>query len=226
MTDWGNIALAVRMGGQAHPKFFEAWSFLVWMGLRRGDMVMSPAVRFPPHRAANNIVRSFLTEEPLQTCDTLLFVDDDHVFGYDTLEKMRTDERLREFDIVGALYAARGGPEKGNNFPVALRRQGIGDDGFPAYKVPSHLVKGTVVPCDALGLGFTMIRRPILEAVPEPWFEYREPTTTEDVVFCEKAIDAGARIAVDASTVIGHLNDLVIVPKMGRADERDTANTD
>lgn len=214
MRDWGNIAVVTRIGGLPHPFFFDSWSRLLFEGMREDDRVMAPAVRMPAHRAANAIVRSFLGEEWLGDCATLCFVDDDHVFASDTLERLRRSEDGREYDVLGALYTARGA----GRWPIILRRSDKSTPEQPKYGALWGWKPGDVVSVEALGLGFTLVRRELLERMAFPYFAYRDDPDgteyTEDVVWCWGVEAAGGRMGVHTGVTIGHLDNVILRPAM------------
>lgn len=55
-----------------------------------------------------------------------------------------------------------------------------------------------------------LIRRDVLGAIPEPWFEYAD--RSEDVIFCEKAKAAGFPLYGDLEARLGHITTAVVWP--------------
>lgn len=64
------------------------------------------------------------------------------------------------------------------------------------------------------GAGSLLVRREVIEALPsdEPWFDYpdRVSRVNEDILFCRKIREAGFKIVVDPSVVVGHVGGLSI----------------
>lgn len=58
--------------------------------------------------------------------------------------------------------------------------------------------------CDAVATGCMVIHRSVFEALPQPWWEYRDFGNSEDLIFCEEAKDIGVDIYCDLSTICGH----------------------
>lgn len=203
-NDFGRIALAVRNGGPVPTGFFECWTRLLVNGTRDGDLVLAPVSRKPAHQAANLLVGAFLKTE----CDTICFVDNDHAFGHDALERLRSRPASWEYDAVGALYLARGLgkavilKEREDSLALPPRTAGI-------YLWPEQWEPGTLAEVDGLGLGFTLIRRRVFEQLPAPWFFYppESDNSSEDLAFFRLVKAAGYRMAVDTSLPIGHLID-------------------
>lgn len=206
---WGSVAIVTRLFDGADPLFFNSWSGLIADGIRSGDVVMSATVRMAAHQAANTIVRQFLSDPALAHCDSLFTVDCDHAFDVGALEQLRTDQAGQQFDVLGGLYIARV-----SQIPLVLQRSGGPDDADedPEFKVADGWSAGDVVPVDLMGLGFTLTRRRVLEALADPWFWYLQPHSTEDVAFCRSVQQAGFRMGVATGVMIGHVSHVDMRP--------------
>jgi hypothetical protein len=155
----------------------------------------------------------------LQTgCEGVLFVDDDHVFAPDAFL------RLLDWNepFIGGLYATKSEPNA-TSCLIEHTDDRVGrPDRFRSLEL-EEITCGGLLPVDVLGMGFTWIRREVIEAVrdydlPEwlaavpgrtpdqykDWFEMRE-FGTDDVAFCLKARQAGFRGMVDTTLKIPHL---------------------
>lgn len=204
MTDnWGKIALAGRCAKLTWGAFAVRWTHLLLKGVRynQGDIVLGLVSGRPAHTAANMLVRAFL----LSPADTLLLIDDDNLVTAETVNALRDDERLWEYDGAGALYVMRDGT------PIAMKAKDVPDDlDLPAvYRFPTDLAE--IEEVDAMGLGCTLIRRHVFEEVAsafdlahvageEQWFAY--PTKylgTEDVWLYRMARQLGLRFAIATS---------------------------
>lgn len=201
MTDFGRIALASRLTDRTPTPTFISWLTMALSGgLRRGDEVLSMPVGTYRHVAANRIVDEFLRRSD---CDTLCVIDADQVWAPDTLERLRANPANHVFDAVMALIVNRS-----NGAPVLYRQSEVQPyeaDGTPLYDVYMGWTPGETVEVDTVGLGFTLIRRAILEAAGPNPFRFLTPTTGEDVTFSYEARARGARLAVDTSVEVGHL---------------------
>lgn len=211
MKGWGSIAIAVRMAKYTNSQFVQFYAPWLIHEMRRGDQVLQPAVGYPAHYAANAIVHSFLEQS---SCDTLLFIDDDQLLFNGMLSTMRDNEATFPFDAVMGLIVMRGykngrydsEPAPTDNAPLVMELV------EPAHPDPKALNRyrykfgwkpGDVVKVDALGLGFTLMRREMLGVMatefPMP-FEYPDfPGGSEDVVFCRRAAPLGYTFAIDTN---------------------------
>jgi hypothetical protein len=137
--------------------------------------------------------------------DYLLWIDSDQTFPNDALGQLL----VRDRPIVGTSYPSRhtGNPTvfdlNGNPLP---RRSGLEEVG-------------------ALGLGFCLMKAPIFERVPKPWFATEigddgELICGEDVHFCNQARIAGVPVFVDHDLTIGHIAERILTL------EREDANAD
>ena len=59
-----------------------------------------------------------------------------------------------------------------------------------------------------------LIRRPVLDAVGDPWYGHANWRLSEDLYFCESAREAGYKIMIDPEVVVGHIGSYIVVPQM------------
>lgn len=212
-SDFGRIAVATRIGATPDAQFFRSWNRLISGSLRPGDQVMDPPIGKPHHFAADEIAATFLESQ----CDTLLSIDDDVAFPADTVERMRADPAGHPYDLLMALCPVRTPP----HLPVVLRRNhdmktgklfmpGT-DNGVILRYIPAlDAINGGVVDVDMVGLGFTLIRRRVFDAmtprlaVAGSYFQWGDVQQGEDCYFCEQAKDLGFRIGVHTGISVGH----------------------
>lgn len=129
----------------------------------------------------------------------LLWLDDDHVFNPDLAVWLVQNAHL---DMVSALYYGRTSP-----LPVVYVRPkngeiAVSEDEFVHY--PLLKMSNALFEVDAVGFGALLMRRDVLDRVPEPWFtiDYR---SGEDIAFCVKARKHGIKVWCDSRYKLGHL---------------------
>lgn len=149
----------------------------------------------------NKIAREMLATK----AEWLFLVNDDHLWAPDTLKKLLA----RDVDVVTGLYLAR-------TFPFApVVHDVVTDEGliFPRYLAPGD--RG-LVPIKACGDGCLLIKRKVLEAIVDPWWELGKPDADKcchDVLFSKKVRDAGFQIYADFEVLVGHLGIFAIFPR-------------
>lgn len=205
---FGSIAVTTRFNDAA-IEFFNSWSWLITGGLRRGDGVLLPNMkRVFAHFAANNIVRAFLKED----FDSLLFIDDDMVFEIDALSRMRDNKENWKYDIVGGFYTSRQRPTRPQVYRWSEKQKKDAPYYGWTYEMQHNWEPGDVVEVDAVGLGFTLIRRRVFEkllgnrdADRYAWFLMAQTSVTEDFHFSFLAREKGFRMAIDTGIHLGHV---------------------
>lgn len=209
LSGWGDIAVGIRVAKSPEPHFFVDWTKLLTGGLRGKDVVLMPQMFAPAHWAANKVVKAFLETDK----DTLLFIDDDMTFPMRALHDLRENKSNWGYDLVMGFCTRRGWPpqpivyhlKEVPKMPQALR----GDQ----FSMEMDFEDGDVVEVDAVGLGFTVIRRQVLEEMIDlekgledtSFFKY-EAGESEDIYFSRTARNLGFRMAVDTSVKIGHIS--------------------
>jgi hypothetical protein len=151
-------------------------------------------------------------------------VGDDHAWENDCLTRMlAVMDATPEADILVPLVTKRNPPWH----LVAFRSAGTHEDGMPAWKpvewedVPDE---GTFE-IDAAGSAGMLIRRELLDMIGDPWFESSAGVIlNEDVYFCRKATDRGARIFATADVTMAHIGVFNVRPF--RREERWGAMTE
>ena len=198
MDGFGKIAVGLRLT-RPYPAFVHSLIMLLTSGLRPGDRYLLPSVDVPYACACNMLVRQFLKG----SCDSLLFMDDDHIFSADTLERLR---KTPDCEIAFPLVCVR----RGAMLPMVLK------DSEPGSELPVTTIANPsgVQSVDYVGLGFTLVKRETIEAVvkllgTEDIFSF-ERNLGEDGGFCRDARLTGARIAVNSDIIVGHLLTMAI----------------
>lgn len=155
---------------------------------------------YTPRRASIDRMRNEAGKFAIQhEFDYLLFIDDDVMIPFDGLAKlMKTDA-----DIAAGWTIIRGYPFDNMFFKYL-------DETNQTMKrwndwTEKDLVDG-LLPCDAVGFSFCLIKVDLLRKVPPPFF-VTGPFNTEDIYFCIKARiqDPTVRIVVDPTVETQHL---------------------
>ena len=155
----------------------------------------------------NRIVREFLGRAHLEW---LLFLDSDMVPPPHSAIQLL----FRDLDIVGGLYFTRHGgvPAAGHlrsdlTPDVLLENwDRIAEESDPLVGLQERSQTIAIQEVDFIGMGCTLIRRGVFEAMSDPWFvSLSESGRGEDIAFCLAARAAGFEVHVDLSFPVGHL---------------------
>jgi hypothetical protein len=110
---------------------------------------------------------------------------------------------------VSALYLRRAQPFS----PLAFSHRTPGNT-YQSIDL-TQLPKEGLLKVHAVGAGGLLIRSEVFRAIGDPWFEHGrvgEWNAGEDIIFCEKANEAGFEIFVDLEAQLGHLTPSAIWP--------------
>lgn len=122
----------------------------------------------------------------------LWLMGDDHVFDPDILFRLLE----HDVDIVVPLCFTRTPPFR----PVVFSHQNEHDE-FVVADLPEHGLHEI----HAAGSAGMLIRRWVLDAIGDPWFETTTAGLNEDLTFCAKARAVGAKLFCDVDTPLGHI---------------------
>jgi hypothetical protein len=132
----------------------------------------------------------------------LWYMDDDHSFAPDLLRRLLTWRvplvtpicLTRTFPFLPVTYTDEN-PGSGERY-LPLRFEGRPGEGL--------------VEALAGGTAGMLIERQVIEAIEPPWFEHTE--RSEDIVFCEKAMEAGYVLHTDLGARLAHITTASVFP--------------
>lgn len=195
----GTVAIAAR--DYTHTGFCICLSMLKHPPNTRQDWVISTDIP----GARNTLVQRSLDVGS----EWILFLDSDQLFRADLLFNLLE----HDVPIVSALYLRRAG----NHAPVAY--SGRNSDGLYDAIDLTELPEDGLLKVRAVGAGGLLIRSEVFRAISdEPnWFEHgrvhgKDWNASEDIIFCEKAQEAGFDVFVDLGSPIGHIGPSGIWP--------------
>lgn len=144
--------------------------------------------------------------------DTL---EDDNIPPPDAHIRLLESIEAGPFDAVGGLYFTKGDVNMPQCYgdPELYRQCGALE--FRPRDIVSAVRHGHVVECNGIAMGCTLWRMELFRRMPPPWFvtvadwfpeQGGAAAMTQDLYFCRKAREAGARFAVDCRVKVGHID--------------------
>lgn len=136
------------------------------------------------------------------TSNYFLWLDDDHVFQPDTLVRLL---KYKHLPMVSALYC-----EKRTRQPIMPTFDRIETEegvSYKRYELPSmQATPNSLVKVDAVGFGFLLMQRKVLESITPPYFRFKG-NEGEDCYFSEKAETFGVEAYIAGDIEIGHIGE-------------------
>ena len=162
-------------------------------------------------RASCHDARNMLAREAIDSgADRVLWIDSDMVFGDDLM--LRLGEDLdKGYDMVGGIYFRREIPTS----PLVYKSLGeiesktIMGDTCARAEVWKDYPRDRLFQCAGYGFGAVMMTTELLRRVGDYAFTPFNHLS-EDLSFCARAQEAGARIACDSRVKVGHVGQIVI----------------
>jgi hypothetical protein len=131
--------------------------------------------------------------------DFVWFIDDDHVFDYDLVFKLMS----RDVPIIQPLVLTRKSPFG----PVMMKGKSITEPNlWQRLALDQNMPLSGIIEVDAVGAAGMLIRRDVLNAISDPWFENPPDLIAEDITFCNKARQKGFKVYCDLDNTMGHMN--------------------
>lgn len=153
-------------------------------------------------RASCHDARNLLAREAIDSgVDRVLWIDSDMVFGDDLM--LRLGEDLdKGYDMVGGIYFRR-------ELPTSPLVYNYIDGETGKVEVWKDYPRDQLFQCAGFGFGAVMMTTELLKRVGDYAFTPFNHLS-EDLSFCARALDAGARIACDSRVKVGHVGQMVI----------------
>ena len=157
--------------------------------------------------------------------DYMMWIDSDQVWTPAQVYQLMSHDR----DIMSGVYVTADGfhttiCEKHD--PEYFRKNGR----WQKTNLQEIVEKrGGIFMAESVGFGFILIKRGVFEKLNYPWFTQVPEELpgggidipSEDVSFCRKAFDAGFKIWVDPTVIVGHTKS-VTLPKYGNSNTKIT----
>ena len=162
-------------------------------------------------RASCHDARNLLAREAIDSgADRVLWIDSDMVFGDDLMIRLGAD--LDEgWDMVGGIYFRR-------EIPTSPLVYNYIDWETGKAEVWKDYPRDRLFQCAGFGFGAVMMTTELLKRVGDYAFTPMNHLS-EDLSFCARAWEAGARIACDSRVKVGHVGQIVIGEQLYRRAE-------
>ena len=162
-------------------------------------------------RASCHDARNMLAREAIDSgADRVLWIDSDMVFDDDLMLRLGAD--LDEgWDMVGGIYFRR-------ELPTSPLVYNCIDGETGKAEVWKDYPRDRLFQCAGYGFGAVMMTTELLKQVGDYAFTPMAHLS-EDLSFCARAWEAGARIACDSRVKVGHVGQIVIGEQMYRRAE-------
>jgi len=172
-----------------------------FMALQKPDNSLFVAV----HGQSPASGRNFIIQQAIeQECTHIFFIDDDVVPPQDAILKLLAHDK----DIVTGLYLMRSFP----HYPVLFDE--AFDDGKCKFMYLTPDQQG-LVPIVNCGLGLCVIKTDVFRKLEKPWIrlgEIEKDGWCDDVVFFNRARNAGFKLYCDLTVQAGHMLNPVAWP--------------
>ena len=164
--------------------------------------------------AYNAMIQSILANPELRSWKYLMTIEDDNLIPPDAHIRLLESIEFGKFDAVSGLYFTKGD----QNMPMAYgdpeeyARTKVLD--FRPRDVREALRAGQIMPVNGIAMGCGLWRMSLYKELPAPWYQTVADVVpgkgtqvfTQDLHFCQNAVRAGKRFAVDLRVRVGHLD--------------------
>lgn len=190
------------------------------MGL---DLAEEVRIKFLPGSLVYDS-RNQLTEiARASECEYIFFLDSDMTFKGDILKRLLEDAEKENLDIVTGLAFTRRLPIRTAIFKKC--EYSVDKDGqlFPDAENYNDYPKDSLFPIQACGMACCLIRMSMVDKVLHKFGLPFSPAQGwgEDLSFCIRARELGAKIYCDSRVKVGHIGKMVVDEEMFLRSEKD-----
>jgi hypothetical protein len=212
-----STVIVVPTRGQPHQATLSSRFFSALQGMI-GPMNQKRAILFAAGdevgHAYNRLITNILAEPQLSTWKYVMTIEDDNLVPQDAHVRLLESIEAGPFDAVSGLYFTKGliTMPMAYGDPDEYARTGVLD--FKPRDVRGVLARGHILPVNGIAMGCALWRMDLFRQVPAPWFvtvadvipNVGPQGFTQDLYYCQRAIKAGKRFAVDMRVKVGHLD--------------------
>lgn len=197
------VGIAIPTGGFTPSLSMQClWLWAFHLGKYQADHPEFEFVLFLSQRYHVAANREYMANMALNnSCDYLMFVDDDMVFKPDLFESLYK----HKVDVVAALAFTRTPPHLPVIYQLHEGYDPIAKKAYCRTEWIKNYPRRKLIEVDAVGFGAVLIDTKVFKKMTPPYFMCSQESTGEDIYFCINAKRAGARIFCDTATDIGHL---------------------
>jgi hypothetical protein len=207
-----STVIVIPTRGMVHWRVVAAWQNLIPAMNQKRAMLFASGDEVGV--AYNRMIEQILRDPNLSKWKYVLTLEDDNIVPPDAHVRLMESIEWGKFDAVAGLYFTKGDINMPMAYgdPAEFARTGVLE--FRPRDVRQAVQQGTIMPVNGVAMGCTLYRMDLFREIPAPWFVTLADVVdgrgavafTQDLYFCERAVRAGKRFAVDMRVKVGHLD--------------------
>jgi hypothetical protein len=188
---------------QLHVKVVQAIQGLQWP--MNGKRAMFFVTGAEVGQAYDDQVAAILAHPELGQWKYVLTLEDDNIPPPEAPLLLLEAIEAGPFDGVGGLYFTKGDLGMPQCYGDPALFASTGELDFRPRDVVAAIKQNAIVPCNGIAMGCSLYRMSAFRDIPRPWFQ-SNPSNTQDLFFCSKAVRSGKRFACDCRVRVGHID--------------------
>lgn len=207
-----STVIIIPTRGMIHSRVVAAWQSLISPMNQKRALIFASGHEVGV--AYNTMLQNVLANPELSTWKYVLTLEDDNLPPPDAHVRLLESIEWGNYDAVSGLYFTKGevGMPMAYGDPAEFSRTGTLK--FQPRDVREALAAGQVMPVNGIAMGCALWRMQLFRQIAPPWFVTVNDVVegkgvqcfTQDLSFCEKAVRAGKRFAVDMRVKVGHMD--------------------
>jgi len=207
-----STVIVIPTRGMIAHQVVAAWQGLVApMNAKRAQLFASG---HEVGKAYDAMVANILANPELSRWKYVLTLEDDNIPPPDAHIRLLETIEWGNYDAVSGLYFTKGELNMPMAYGDPAERARTGALDFRPRDVREAVAAGQVMPVNGIAMGCALWRMDLFKEIPPPWFVTVNDVVpgagvacmTQDLYFCQRAVNAGKRFAVDMRIKVGHLD--------------------
>lgn len=202
--------IAIPCMDMVHTEFMRSLLTMKRVGEQVGFTISSSSLVYD---ARNNLTKQAIDNG----FERILWLDSDMSFEPDLMQRLMDDMDETGAEMVGGLYFSRRAPL----VPVVYEKVGYfhsdeKDEVTPCALAYYEYPRDQVFPCEGIGFGAVLVSTALIKKVQDQYGLPFSPILGfgEDLSFCVRARNLGAKILCDSRVKCGHVGQQVFTEEM------------
>lgn len=197
------VLFATPTYGPIHRRVYESHLAAIGGIAKDGIVAIPKAVvvtgKMGLASASNEITRVALA----MNATYVFWTEMDMILSGSTIRTLIKRAEKYKLDVVSGVYFLRGSGQ-----PCLFRRNRMPGHSEYAHTPLTSFPKNSLFPLEGCpGVGCVLFRTSVFKKIQEPWWDDQEGKHGQDIYFYTKLNEAGVRVWVDSSVIVGQIDD-------------------
>jgi hypothetical protein len=210
--DNSTVIIVPERSPMFHHRVVQSWQGLISpMNAKRSWLFV---INEEVGQAYTNTIKSILAHPELSKWKYIMTLESDNLPPADAHIRLLETIEWGNYDAVSGIYFTKGEINMPQAYgdPTVYKSTGVLD--FRPRDIRAALQQGSVMEVNGIAMGCALWHIEMFKQIEPPWFVTVNDVVagkgascfTQDLYFCQRAVQAGKRFAVDFRVKVGHMD--------------------